>query len=117
MFEIEGGSTATGAGLVQSGRTDAFSQQFRFVDSGGGFFRIQARHSNLVLDVWERNAANGATIAQYTDQDGVNQQWEVRESGGFATFVNRFSGKALDVWEKSTVPGSRISQYTVNGGT
>ncbi|WP_168801712.1 RICIN domain-containing protein [Glycomyces buryatensis] len=117
VFEIEGASTATGAGLVQANRTDAQNQQFRFVDSGSGYYRIQARHSNQVLDVWGRSADNGATVAQYTDQNGTNQQWQVQESGGYATFVNRFSGKALDVWEKSTTPGSRISQYTANGGT
>lgn len=117
VFEIQGASTATGAELVQSNRTGAHSQQFRFVDSGGGYFRLQARHSNQVLDVWEQNRDNGATIAQYTDQNSTNQQWQVQESGGYATFVNRFSGKALDVWGRSTTPGTRISQYTPNGGT
>jgi lysophospholipase L1-like esterase len=117
VFTIEGASTSAGAQLVQSNRTDSTNQQFRFVDSGGGYYRIQARHSNLVLDVWERNADNGATIAQFTDQNGTNQQWQVQESGGYVSFVNRFSGKALDVWEKSTTAGTRISQYTANGGT
>ena len=114
---IEGGSSANGAQLVQLNDTGAASQQFRFVDSGEGYHRIQARHSNKVLDVWERDRADGATIAQYDDGNGANQQWQVNESGGYATIVSRFSGKALDVWERSTSPGSRISQYTVNGGT
>lgn len=117
VFEIQGASTATGAGLVQANRTDANNQQFRFIDAGGGYYRIQARHTNQVLDVWEQNRDNGATIAQYTDQNSTNQQWQVQESGGYTTFLNRFSGKALDVWGKSTTPGSRISQYTANGGT
>jgi lysophospholipase L1-like esterase len=117
VFEIQGGSTATGAGLVQNTRTDAQSQQFRFIDSGGGYYRIQARHSSQVLDVWGKSLADGATIAQYTDQNSTNQQWQVQESGGYATFISRLSGKALDVWERSTTPGSRISQYTANGGT
>jgi lysophospholipase L1-like esterase len=117
VFEVQGGSTATGAGLVQNNRTDAQSQQFRFVDSGGGYYRIQARHSGQVLDVWGKSLADGATIAQYTDQNSTNQQWQVQESGGYATFISRLSGKALDVWERSTTPGTRISQYTANGGT
>ncbi|GAA2154619.1 MULTISPECIES: RICIN domain-containing protein [Glycomyces] len=117
VFEIEGGSTATGAGLVQNTRTDAQSQQFRFIDAGGGYYRIQARHSGQVLDVWGKSLADGATIAQYTDQNSTNQQWQVQESGGYATFISRLSGKALDVWERSTTPGTRISQYTANGGT
>lgn len=117
VFEIQGASTATGAGLVQNTRTDAQSQQFRFIDAGGGYYRIQARHSDQVLDVWGKSLADGATIAQYTDQNATNQQWQVQESGGYATFISRLSGKALDVWERSTAPGARISQYTANGGT
>ncbi|MEV3938423.1 RICIN domain-containing protein [Glycomyces sp. NPDC049804] len=116
VFEIQGASTATGAGLVQNTRTDAQSQQFRFIDSGGGYYRIQARHSGQVIDVWGKSLADGATIAQYTDQNSTNQQWQVQESGGYATFISRLSGKALDVWERSTTPGTRISQYTPNGG-
>jgi lysophospholipase L1-like esterase len=117
VFEIQGASTATGAGLVQNTRTDAQSQQFRFIDAGGGYYRIQARHSGQVLDVWGKSLADGATIAQYTDQNSTNQQWQVQESGGYATFISRLSGKALDVWERSTTSGTRISQYTANGGT
>jgi hypothetical protein len=115
-LDIEGRSTATGAQLVQYTATGATNQQFRFVDSGGGYYRIQARHSNLVLETYEWSTANGATIAQWTDLNGTNQQWQVQESGGYATFVNRHSGKALDVWENSTAAGARISQYTANGG-
>ncbi|WP_084546891.1 RICIN domain-containing protein [Glycomyces arizonensis] len=117
VWEIEGGSTRTGAQLVQADRTDAESQQFRFVDTGDGYYEIQVRHTEMVLDVWERNADNGATIAQYTPNGGTNQQWELQADGDYLTVVNRFSGKALDVWERSTTPGTRISQYDLNGGT
>ncbi|MCD0446651.1 family 43 glycosylhydrolase [Glycomyces sp. A-F 0318] len=108
--------TAAGAELRQYSPTGATNQQFRFVDSGGGYYRIQARHSGLVLDVYEWNAEDGATIAQWTDLSGTNQQWSVTEhSDGTHSFVNRFSGKALDLWEWATASGSRISQYTYNG--
>nr|WP_051326248.1 family 43 glycosylhydrolase [Glycomyces tenuis] len=115
-LDIRDGSTEPGAELNQWNDTGARNQQFRFLDSGGGYHRIQARHSGLVLDVWNWNADNGATIAQYDDLNGTNQQWQIQESGGYATFVNRFSGKALDVWEWSTEPGTRISQYDPAGG-
>ncbi|GAB4004663.1 hypothetical protein GCM10029992_50340 [Glycomyces albus] len=117
VWQIEGGSTQTGAQLVQANRTDASSQQFRFVDTGDGYYEIQVQHTEMMLDVWEQNPDNGAAIAQYTPNGGTNQQWELQESGGYYTIVSRFSGKALDVWERSTTPGTRISQYTPNGGT
>src|SRR5687767_13454419 len=40
---IGGASTADGAGLVQTTAGSATNQQFQFVDSGGGFYRLRAR--------------------------------------------------------------------------
>jgi arabinan endo-1,5-alpha-L-arabinosidase len=116
VLGIEGASANDGAGLVQQTRTNANHQQFRFVDAGGGRYRIQTRHSGKALDVYEWNAGNGARIVQWTDLGGTNQQWTpTAHADGTYSFVNRFSGKALDVWERSTAPGARISQYDVTG--
>jgi lysophospholipase L1-like esterase len=116
VFDLSA-STAAGALLVQQPRTDANQQQFRFVDVGGGYYKIQARHSNLVLDVSARSTANGADVVQYNDNGGTNQQWQILDDGTYLRFVNRNSGKALDVWGRSTAAGARISQYDSNGGT
>ncbi|GAB4003623.1 hypothetical protein GCM10029992_46100 [Glycomyces albus] len=64
----------------------------------------------MVLDIWEWNNQPGATIAQWEDLNGVNQQWQVGEADGAVTLINRFSALSLTVWEDSTDPGSRISQ-------
>ena len=113
---IEGAATDPGGELIQANRTDAADQQFRFLDSGGGYFRIQVRHSGQVLDVWDWNPDDGARIVQWTDLDGANQQWQITEhEDGAVSFINRFSGKALDLWEFSTEPGARISQYAYTG--
>ncbi|MDR7382118.1 RICIN domain-containing protein [Promicromonospora iranensis] len=115
VLQIDGGSTATGARLVQGTRTDATNQQFRFVDAGGGYYKIQARHSNLLLDVYAKSTANGADIVQWSDSGTTNQHWQILDDGTYLRFVNRNSGKALDLWERSTTPGTRISQYDSNG--
>ncbi|MEU5154083.1 RICIN domain-containing protein [Glycomyces sp. NPDC021274] len=117
VLDIDGRSTADGAGLVQWNRTDATNQQFTFVDAGGGYYRMQARHSGKVLGLQNQSTADGANVVQETSTNATDQQWRVTESGGYATFVNRLSGKALDVWEWSTAAGGRISQYTATGGT
>lgn len=102
--------------LQQWDRWDGESQQFRFLDSGDGYYRIQVRHSGMVLDVYGWDAENGADIVQWDDLDAENQQWQVREnSDGTVTFLNRFSGKALDLYDFATEPGARISQHTDNG--
>ena len=44
-------ATNDGARITQWTRTNANNQQWQFVDSGGGFYRIRSRHSGKVLDV------------------------------------------------------------------
>jgi arabinan endo-1,5-alpha-L-arabinosidase len=114
-LDIDGASTAENAGLIQWNRTDAANQQFRFVDAGGGYYRIQSRLSGKVLGLQNQNTADGANVVQETSTNATDQQWTVTESGGYAAFVNRLSGKALDVWEWSTAAGGRVSQYTATG--
>ncbi|WP_078591700.1 RICIN domain-containing protein [Streptomyces megasporus] len=117
-LEIDGGSTANGAAVVQRTPRDVPHQQFRFVDAGGGHYTLLARHSGKALDVEARSTADGANVVQYTDNGGANQQFRVADSdGGHIRLINRHSGKALDVWEWSTADGARISQYTDTGGT
>ncbi|MEU5870786.1 RICIN domain-containing protein [Glycomyces sp. NPDC047369] len=115
-FDIQGASTATGAILTQYTNVQGTNQQFRFIDSGGGYYRIQVRHSGQVLDVWNFSTADGGTIAQYTNLNGNNQQWQVtKNSAGYYSFVNRHSGKALDVYNWSTANGAPIRQWTATG--
>ena len=44
-LDVNGASTADGANLIQWTRTNTTNQQFQFVDSGGGYYRLRARHS------------------------------------------------------------------------
>lgn len=116
-MEIDGGSTANGAALVQRAPGSVTHQQFQFVDVGGGFYQLRARHSGKVLDIEAKSIADGANVQQYTANDGSNQQFSVADTdSGFVQLINRNSGKALDVWERSTADGARISQYTDNDG-
>jgi len=111
-------STADGGAVVQATRTDSPAQQFQFVDSGGGYYRLKSRYSGKVVDVASSSTANGADVVQWTDKNAANQQFSLVDTdGGHVRFVNRNSGKALDVWERSTADGARISQYDVNSGT
>ncbi|MBP2328220.1 endo-1,4-beta-xylanase [Kibdelosporangium banguiense] len=112
--EITGSSTAAGALLRQWSSTGATNQQFDFLDSGGGYYRIRARHSGLVLQV--ASGSSGADISQQPDSNATSQQWQVvDQGGGVVSLVNRQSGLAMDVWQASTVDGARISQWTVSG--
>ena len=114
--DINGASTAPGALLIQWSANGGLNQQFDFLDSGGGFFRIRSRLSGLVLQV--AGSGTGADISQQPDSNNASQQWRVvDQGGGVVSLVNRQSNLAMDVWQASTADGARISQWTVTGNT
>jgi GH43 family beta-xylosidase len=56
--------------------------------------------------------ADGAKVQQWTDLNGVNQQFQLADSdGGHVRLVNRNSGKALDVAGASTADGAKVNQW------
>ncbi|MFE2473446.1 non-reducing end alpha-L-arabinofuranosidase family hydrolase [Streptomyces mirabilis] len=117
VLDVTGASTADGAGLTQWTRTDSANQQFRFVDSGGGYYRLRAQHSGKVLDVLNYSTADHADIAQWSDAGGTNQQFRLADSpDGYVRLINRNSGKAVEVENASTADGAKVVQYSDWGG-
>ncbi|HUQ59569.1 glycoside hydrolase family 2 TIM barrel-domain containing protein [Lentzea sp.] len=115
LVDINGASTAAGATAIQWSATGGLNQVFDFLDSGGGFYRVRARHSGLVLQA--ASSSTGADITQQTDTGATAQQWQVVDHGlGVIGLVNRQSGLSLDVWEASTADGARLSQWTTGTG-
>ncbi|WP_051393379.1 RICIN domain-containing protein [Glycomyces arizonensis] len=114
--DIEGASTAAGAKLIQWSPNGGANQQFEFVDTGDGHWRVRARHSGLVLQV--ANNSTGADITQQPQSGSAAQQWSITDhGGGTVSLINRASGLAMDVWEASTDDGARISQWNYTGNT
>ncbi|MEU5994285.1 non-reducing end alpha-L-arabinofuranosidase family hydrolase [Spirillospora sp. NPDC047418] len=110
-------ATNDGARITQWARNDQNQQQWQFVDSGDGYYRIKSRHSGKVLDVYDYSTANGASIVQWTDHNGTNQQWRLADSSdGYVRFISRNSNKALEVQGGSTADGANIVQYDDWGG-
>ena len=111
-------ATNDGARITQWTRNDQNQQQWQFVDSGGGYYRIKSRHSGKVLDVYNCSTANGGAIVQWTDLNGTNQQWRLADSSdGYVRFISRHSNKALEVQGASTADSANIVQYDDWGGT
>ncbi|MGW2652761.1 non-reducing end alpha-L-arabinofuranosidase family hydrolase [Streptomyces sp. NPDC001478] len=110
-------ATNDGARITQWTRNDQAQQQWRFVDSGGGYYRIMSRHSGKVLDVYNWSSANGGAIVQWADLDATNQQWRLADSSdGYVRLISRHSGKALEVQGASTADNANIVQYDDWGG-
>jgi hypothetical protein len=110
-------ATTPGARITLGARNDGAWQQWQFVDSGGGYYRLKSRHSGKVLDVYNWSTANGAAIVQWSDHNGNNQQWRLADSaGGYVRLISRHSNKALEVQGASTADGGNIVQYDDWGG-
>ncbi|MEV2253909.1 non-reducing end alpha-L-arabinofuranosidase family hydrolase [Streptomyces sp. NPDC050147] len=117
-LDVHNLATNDGARITQWTRNDQNQQQWQFVDSGGGNYRIKSRHSGKVLDVHNRSTANGGSIVQWADQNGTNQQWRLADSSdGYVRFISRHSNKALEVQGGSTADNANIVQYDDWGGT
>ncbi|MEV4141002.1 endo-1,4-beta-xylanase [Dactylosporangium sp. NPDC049742] len=110
-------ATNDGGRITQWTRTSGANQQWQFVDSGGGYYRIRSKHSGKVLDVSNFSTADGGTVVQWADLNGTNQQWRLADSGsGYVRLINRNSGKALEVQGASTADGGNVVQYSDWGG-
>ncbi|GIF05182.1 non-reducing end alpha-L-arabinofuranosidase family hydrolase [Actinoplanes siamensis] len=104
-------ATNDGARITQWARNDQAQQQWQFVDSGGGYYRLKSKYSGKVLDVYNWSTADGGSIVQWTDNNAANQQFSVQDIDGYIQLINRNSGKALEVQGASTADGANIVQY------
>ncbi|MFG1914941.1 non-reducing end alpha-L-arabinofuranosidase family hydrolase [Micromonospora sp. NPDC048898] len=111
-------ATNDGARITQWTRNNGNQQQWQFVDSGGGYYRVKSRLSGKVLDVSGRSTANGGPIVQWSDNNGTNQQFRLADSdSGYVRLINRNSNKVMEVQGASTADGGNIVQYDDWNGT
>lgn len=84
--------------------------------SFSGTYTLTARHSGRVLDVSGVSTADGATVHQWDDKGGTNQQWQVQAVGteGYYTLTARHSGKKLTLDLNSATNGG-YTDATANG--
>lgn len=117
-LDVYNRATDDGARITQWTRNDQAQQQWQFVDSGGGYYRVKSRHSGKVLDVHNLSTANGGSIVQWADLNGTNQQWRLADSSdGYVRLIARHSNKALEVQGASSADNANVVQYDDWGGT
>ncbi|MDR6592444.1 glucose/arabinose dehydrogenase [Saccharothrix longispora] len=116
VLDVYGRATNDGARISQYTRNDGAWQQWQFVDSGGGYYRLKSRHSGKVLDF--PSTADRTGLVQNTDANRTSQQFRLADSdGGHVRLLNRAAGKAVDVLDSSTADGARVVQWPDTGGT
>ncbi|WKU07031.1 non-reducing end alpha-L-arabinofuranosidase family hydrolase [Micromonospora sp. HUAS LYJ1] len=110
-------ATNDGARITQWTRNDGSQQQWQFVDSGGGYYRLKSKLSGKVLDVYNWSTADGGAIVQWTDNNAANQQFSIQDIDGYIQLINHNSGRAVEVQGASTADGGNIVQYADWNGT
>jgi endoglucanase len=114
-MDVNGGSTASGAGIIQWPQNGGNNQQWA-ITANGSYYTITNRNSGDVLDVNGGSTANGAGIIQGTSNGGNSQQWKLTAvSAGIYKAINGNSNLALDVTGASTANGAAIIQGPWSG--
>ncbi|GER17824.1 PKD domain-containing protein [Variovorax boronicumulans] len=108
---VSGGSTVSGATVVQWACGNGANETFT-VNSSGGYSQFVAKHSGLCLAQGNTNAGGGPVV-QLACTAGAATQWSVVG----ATLRNRVSsGACLDVPGSTTTQGTALSTYACHGG-
>ncbi len=82
------------------------------IDTNASYVLVN-RNSGKALDVYNLSTADGARIAQWSRNDGAQQQWQFVDSGnGYYRLKSRLSGKVLDVSNRSTADGAALIQWS-----
>ncbi|MFC6023401.1 RICIN domain-containing protein [Plantactinospora solaniradicis] len=117
-LDLYASATNDGARISQWTRNNGVNQQWQFVDSGGGYYRVKSRHSGKVLDVHNWSTADGGAIVQWSDLNATNQQFRLADSdSGHVRLVSRHSGKVVEVQGASSADGGNVVQYSDWNGT
>lgn len=86
--------------------------------NSGSVYRLRNQCSDKILDVSGASQSNGAAVIQWTDWNGLNQQWKVETTdGGFYKLTAQHSGKAMDAYQAGTSNGTAIVQWDYVGGS
>jgi hypothetical protein len=121
MADVMWASLDPYAGVFLWPNNTSTSQEFDLLDSGSGYFRIRARHSNqcLMLDWRSGSYVNGTPIIQYPycDAGYAPAEWTIRwveipPNGVWAAqwhkiIVNRSTGRCLDAASSTGHPGQQ----------
>jgi hypothetical protein len=87
------------------------------VDTNAWYVLVN-RNSGKAMDDFGYATNDGGAVAQWTRQDGANQQWRfIDAGGGYYRLQNRNSGKVLDNSGWSTTAGTDIVQWTDQNAT
>jgi len=117
-LDVSGGSTGSGAGLVQEPGSGAASQQWQLVPTGGGYYKIDNVGSGLLANLPGATTTPGTQLIQYPDDNSANSQWKLTPTGsGSYTVSPRSDSQNMDLAGGGTAAGTAVVQNTASSGS
>ena len=118
VISISGASTDDEANVLLYANERHDNQYFDFEYLGNGYYKITAKHSGKVLDVYWEKMEEGANVQQYYWNNGDNQQWVVKDAGdGYFYIISKSNSLYMDVYGGVASNDVNIDTYTGHGGT
>ena len=99
--------------------TGASGQKWYVKNLGNGYFTLQSRVGNFMLDIANGANADGANAQIYSAYSGDPQQFTVRYAGnGNYAILSKcsYQSKALDAANWGTSDGTNVCQWSYSGG-
>ncbi|MFC0433806.1 RICIN domain-containing protein [Kutzneria buriramensis] len=113
-LDVQGGSAADGAQIIQYSCTDRYNQKFQIAPGVSEPSEIRT-YADKCLDVQGGSAADGAQIIQYSCTGRYNQKFQIVNVGSGLSEIRTYADKCLDVQGGSAADGARIIQYSCTG--
>lgn len=115
-LDINGASTSSGANVQIYSANDTAAQQFTIESVGKPYYRIVAKCSGMVLDVYDGSTNSEANVIQYGYHGGTNQKWIFVDSGGGYYYIRsaKNTNLSLDVSGAQNIDGANVQVYENN---
>ena len=93
-------------------------QQWTFVESGDGEYRIKNRFTGKVIDLMMSGVVEGTWLHQWARNSGASQRWKLEETrGGRVRIRSVLANKCIDLVGLNTRNGARAQIWLdVQGG-
>ncbi|MFF1723683.1 RICIN domain-containing protein [Streptomyces sviceus] len=110
VMDVNGGSTADGASIIQWWNSGTANQQWNIVPVSGQLYKIVSRNSGKVLDLGWASHWRSTALQQSTYNGSNNQLWYFEPTSGGYLIRNFESRQILEVSGGSTTGGAAIDQ-------
>jgi len=115
-MDVEGGSTASGAKVIQWTCHGGENQQIDIIDKGSGWHQLKFRHSGKCLDVPYGDPTPGVQLQQYSCSDANRYKFTVPSGYNRTSQIkNKGNGFCADVYNQGTSDGDAVIQWPCNG--